>query len=202
MSIAFASAQSRYTSVAIILHWVIAALIIGQIAGGLLMVNLGESQSALKFELFQWHKSFGITILVLTFIRIAWRLTHRPPALPQGLKSYERALARLTHVGFYVLLVSAPVAGWALVSASPFAASVQTYLFGFIHLPHLPFFEGLENRREVAGQIAEVHKLIAFVMIGLLVLHIGAALKHHFLDRDGVLLRMAPFLARRKSIQS
>lgn len=198
----FVSSHSRYTNVAIILHWMIAALIIGQVAGGFLMVNLGETQSALKFELFQWHKSFGIMILVLTLIRIVWRLTHRPPALPDSLKSYERALARLTHVGFYVLLVAAPLAGWALVSASPFASSVQTYLFGVIHLPHLPFFEDVENRREVAGQIAEAHELLAFGIITLFLLHVGAALKHHFVDRDGVLQRMAPFLAHRKSIQS
>lgn len=193
------SMKSRYTTVAIILHWMIAVLIIGQVAGGLFMVNLGEGQSALKFELFQWHKSFGITILMLTVFRIVWRLTHRPPALPAGLKSYERALARLTHVGFYILLLAAPLAGWALVSASPFAESVQTYLFGVVHWPHLPFFSGLENRREVAGQIAEVHEFLAFGIIGLFALHVAAALKHQFIDRDDTLSRMAPFLARKKT---
>ena len=190
--------SERYTTVAIVLHWAIALLIIGQLIGGKIMVDFLADGSSLKFELYQWHKSFGVTILLLSLARAVWRLTHRPPALPAHMKSWERIGARISHVGFYLLIIGAPLAGWALVSASPFAASVPTYLFGFIPWPHLPFFEGVEDRKAVAELIAEIHEYMGFAIVLLLVVHIGAALKHHFVDRDGVFTRMAPWIVNRK----
>ncbi len=191
------AAPDRYTLVAIALHWLIAFLIIGQLAGGLFMVGLPDAQASLKFQLFQTHKSFGITILLLSIVRLGWRLTHKAPGLPIGMADWARIAARLTHVGFYVLIIATPLAGWALVSASPYAESVQTFLFGLILWPHLPFFAGVEDRAGVTEAMEKLHALLAFAMIGLLALHIGAALKHHFVDRDGVLARMLPFLKPR-----
>ena len=191
--------SERYTVIAVLLHWIIAILILGQIAGGALMVNLGDNALSLKFQIYQWHKSFGITILVLSLIRLMWRLTHRPPALPDGMSSVERIGARFSHIGFYVLMVTIPLIGWATVSASPYAASVPTYLFGVIPWPHLPFFEGVVDREFVAGRIAEIHKILAFLTLGLFILHVGAALKHHFVNKDGVLARMLPFIDRGRS---
>jgi len=191
------SPAGRYTGVAIALHWLIALLVIGQIAGGFYMHNLPDEQSALKFELYQLHKSFGVTILLLTLLRIGWRLTHKAPPLPAAMPGWEKAAARLVHAGFYVLLLALPLVGWAVVSSSPFADSVQTYLFGVVHWPHLPFFEGVENRKEFSHGVAEVHEMLAFAMIALFALHVAAALKHHFLNRDDVVSRMLPIVKPR-----
>lgn len=193
-----AAAQDRYTSVAIALHWLIAFMVVGQIAGGLFMHNLDDDQAKLKFELYQWHKSFGVSVLLLTLVRLGWRLTHKAPALPAAMPAWERLAARGALVGFYVLLVAIPLAGWALVSSSPYADSVQTYLFGVIHWPHLPFFTGVEDREAVSDGFAEIHEYLAFAMIGLIGLHVAAALKHHFINKDSVLAHMLP-IARRKA---
>lgn len=190
------AAAERYSAVAIALHWLIALLVVGQIAGGLYMHDLPDSQAARKFELFQWHKSFGVTVLVLTLLRVAWRLTHRPPPLPAAMPGWEKVAARATHFLFYVLLIVTPLVGWAVVSSSPLAESVQTYLFGVVHLPHLPFFDGVSDRKGLSHEIAEVHETLAFAMLGLIALHVAAALKHHFVDRDVVLAHMLPFLRR------
>lgn len=184
----------RYTSVAIALHWLIAVLVIGQLAGGFYMQNLPDSQRALKFELYQWHKSFGVSILFLTLARLGWRLTHKPPALPAGMPAWEKLAARGAHAGFYVLLLVMPLVGWLVVSSSPYAESVQTYLFGVVHWPHLPFFDGVADRKGLSQDFAEVHEYLAFTMIGLIVLHVGAALKHQFINKDGVLSHMLPLI--------
>jgi len=192
-----ATEKDSYTSVAIALHWLIALLIVGQLFGGFYMHKLPDAQSALKFELYQWHKSFGVTILMLTLVRLGWRLTHKPPALPTKMAGWERFLARGAHFGFYALLIALPLVGWAVASSSPIAESVQTYLFGVIHWPHLPFFEGVENRKELSHEIAEIHEYLAFAMIGLMALHVAAALKHQLFDRDEVVGHMIPFLRKK-----
>lgn len=191
-----ALSKDRYTNVAIALHWLIALMVIGQLAGGFFMQNLPREQADLKFQIYQLHKSFGISVLLLTLVRVGWRLTHKPPALPDKMAGWERFLARGAHFGFYVLLIAMPLVGWAIVSSSPFAGSVQTYLFGVIHWPHLPFFEGVENRKELSHEIAEIHEYLAFAMIGLIGLHVAAALKHQIIDRDEVAGHMIPFLRR------
>ncbi|MEL7485882.1 MAG: cytochrome b [Pseudomonadota bacterium] len=192
-----ASESARYTSVAIILHWLIALLIIGQIAGGWYMTHLVPEASSQQFQLYQLHKSFGVTILLASLVRLGWRFTHRPPALPNGMAGWERVGARISHIAFYGLMIGVPLGGWALVSASPFAGSVPTFLFGVIPWPHLPFFEGVEDRAALAETIAGMHELFAKTILVLLALHIGAALKHHFVSRDDVLARMIPFIRSR-----
>ena len=188
--------SQRYTTVAIILHWLIAILIIGQIAGGKYMTGLPDTEAS-KFELYQLHKSFGLSILFLSLLRLAWRLTHRPPPLPDGMAGWEKTGARLSHVGFYVLMIMVPLGGWAVVSASPFASSVPTYIFGVIPWPHLPFFEGIEDKAALYEKIAGLHEFFAFAILGLLALHVSAALKHHFVNKDSVLARMAPIFRQR-----
>lgn len=190
--------RERYTSVAIGLHWLIATLALGQIAGGLYMEGLPDSADAEKFQLIQLHKSFGITILLLTLARLGWRLTHKPPPLPVAMPGWQKALARGVHVLFYALLIGVPLGGWAMVSASPLAETVQTYLFGVIPWPHLPFFDGVEDRRGLAHDIAELHELGAKTMLALVVLHVGAAMKHWLMDSDGVLESMLPFMPKTK----
>jgi len=186
----------RYTTVAIILHWLIALLIIGQIACGVYMTRLPDDTVS-KFEIYQLHKSSGLSILTLSLLRLIWRITHQPPPLPNGMSGWEKTSARLSHVGFYALMIMVPLGGWALVSASPFASSVPTYIFGVIPWPHLPFFEDIEDRAALTEKIAGLHEFFAFTILGLLALHITAALKHHFVTKDSVLVRMAPIFRQR-----
>ncbi len=189
--------RQSYTSVAIALHWTIALLAIGQIAGGLYMAGLPDSAGAEKVALFQLHKSFGITILLLTLARLGWRLTHKAPPLPGAMPGWQKTTARVTHWMFYALLIGLPLGGWAAVSASPFAETVKTYLFGVVPWPHLPFFDGVADRKGLAHDIAELHELGAKFMIALIVLHIGAAVKHWLMDSDDVLESMLPFMPKK-----
>ena len=179
----------RYSSVAVVLHWVIAILIIGQIAGGWYMHRLPNA-AAIKFDLYQLHKSFGVTIILLTLARLGWRLGHKPPALPAHMAGWEKFAARATHWLFYVLLIMAPLTGWAMVSASP--TDIPTKLFGVVPWPHMPFFEGAADRKAIEDMFKERHEFFAYGILVLLALHVGAALKHHFFNKDAVLVSMAP----------
>lgn len=174
----------RYNAVAISLHWLIAILILGLLASGFIMGEL--ENTALKYKIFQLHKSFGITVLALSLFRLAWRLATPVPALPAG-KSWEIWLAHVVRLGFYVLMIGMPLVGWLGVSASPL--KIPTVLFGLVPLPHLPFFQGVPD---AAKQLFDLHTTMAFLMIGLLFLHLGGAAKHHFLLKNDVLLRMTP----------
>lgn len=183
------SVKGRYSTIAVILHWVIAVMILGQIAGGLFMHRLPNS-SPIKFDMYQVHKSFGITILLLTIFRLGWRLLNKPPALPETMPGWEKLAARSTHWLFYALLFLTPFAGWAMVSASPL--EIPTVYFGVIEWPHLPFFDGAADRVAIEDTLKDRHEFLAFSILGLLALHVGAALKHHFINRDDVLVGMAP----------
>ncbi len=182
--------SQSYTRVAIVLHWVMALLLIGQIAGGKIMMALDPAP--IKFELFQLHKSFGVTILILSVLRLMWRLTHKAPVLPVGMKPFERLGAKLSHIGFYVLMIGVPIAGWILVSASP--RQITTKLFKIITWPDFP---GIMRSEALNERMSDVHEYMAYGIIVLLVLHIGAALKHHFVNRDDVLTRMLPIVKQK-----
>ena len=179
----------RYTSVAVALHWAIAILIVGQIAVGLYMHKL-PNISPIKFDLYQLHKSFGLSILALTIARLGWRLTHRLPALPDAMPPWQKLLARTTHWAFYGLLFLTPLVGWAMVSASPM--DIPTKWFGLVNIPHMPILSGVADREATEELLKEVHEYLAFGILYLLALHVGAALKHQFFDRDGVLQSMIP----------
>jgi cytochrome b561/polyisoprenoid-binding protein YceI len=174
---------ARYSTGAIILHWTIAALIIAQIPLGW---QMGIDKSAKSFALFQLHKSIGITILLLTLARIAWRLTHRPP--PLTVHGWEAGLARFIHGLFYVLLLALPISGWLLVSTSK--VSVPTLLFGVVPWPNLPIAAGARHALHETGE--EAHELMAYIIMLAFLLHIAGALKHHWIDRDTTIQRMAP----------
>lgn len=177
---------TRYGTVAMALHWVIAFAIVGMLIVGKYMHDLPNDDPN-KFALYQLHKSFGITILVLTVARIGWRLTHPAPPLPPGMPAWQRWGAHLSHFGLYALMLAIPLTGWAVASSSPLG--IPTMLFGAVELPHLPVGT-TEDTNEFFG---EAHELLGNLMIGLLILHVAAALKHHFVDRDTVLRRMLPF---------
>jgi len=181
--------ENRYSSVAVALHWAIALLILGQIAGGLYMHDLPNT-SAIKFDLYQLHKSFGLSILILTGVRLAWRFSHTPPALPPAMPGWQKFAARATHWGFYALLLFTPLAGWAMVSVSP--TDIPTRWFGVLPVPHLPFFDGVADRGAQEETFQGIHEFLAKSMLFLLALHVGAALKHNFINKDGVLRSITP----------
>lgn len=180
---------ARYSPVAAILHWTIAALIVGQIFGGMYMHGLPNS-SPVKFDLYQLHKSFGLTILALSLVRLGWRFTHKAPPLPAAMPGWQKLAARATHWAFYALMILTPLAGWAIVSVSP--TDIPTKWFGLIPVPHLPFFGGVADREAVEHMMEERHELLAQLILLLLVVHVAAALKHAFVDKDGVFQSMVP----------
>jgi len=183
------STPLKYGDTAIILHWLIAFLILGLLAIGKYMTGLAENDP-LRFELTQWHKSFGIAVLVLSVFRLLWRFTNRPPAEPASLPTWQKHVSGLVHLTLYALMFALPVTGWIMVSASPL--NLDTVLFGVIPWPHLPPFPELANKDAIAKAFHDYHEWAGTALIVLLLAHIGAALKHHFFDKDAILQRMVP----------
>lgn len=183
------SPSDRYTSVAIALHWLLALALVGVFCAGLYMSGLPFSPQKLK--MFNWHKWMGITILFLSALRLIWRLTHRPPPLSQrvqlAMPAWQRVAHHATHGLLYVLFFAVPLMGWAYSSAAGF----PIVWFGVLPLPDL-----LPVDKALAESIKPLHGLAAFTLAALVLLHVAAALKHQFIDRDGLLARMWP--ARRK----
>ncbi|MEO1101449.1 MAG: cytochrome b/b6 domain-containing protein [Pseudomonadota bacterium] len=183
--------SSRYTAVAIALHWAIALAIIGMIPAGWYMGDLPDGAPGQEM-LYQLHKSIGITVLILTIARIGWRLANPAPPLPEDMPALEKTASHLVHWAFYGLMLLMPLSGWVYVSTA-YEFQVPTVIFGLVSWPHLPFMSGLQN--ETGHGIAEfVHSKLAWVAIAMIVLHVGGALKHEIMDEDGVLKRMIPRL--------
>jgi cytochrome b561 len=183
----------RYTLVAIVLHWLIALGILVLLALGLAMTRGGLPPMD-RFAFYQWHKSVGLTVLVLMGLRVLWRLFHRPPPLPEAMPKAERRAAGAAHLALYGLLLAMPLVGWAMVSASPY--NIPTVLYGVIPWPHLPVLPELPNKAAVEGVLKLLHSYGAWLLIALLVLHVGAALRHHLVLRDDTLWRMLPLVRR------
>ncbi|KCZ64100.1 hypothetical protein L53_06265 [Hyphomonas sp. L-53-1-40] len=174
---------SRYTIVAITLHWVMAALL-------LFMIWLGWNMDDNEVR-FQLHKSIGILLLFLSLVRVIWRVMNPPPPLPEEMPAHEKLASHLVHMAFYGLMVILPLAGWLLVSTSKF--KVPTVLFETVSWPHLPAPDFL--RGDIAHVIIEnIHSKGAWVLIILLGLHVAGAVKHEFAAEDGVLKKMLPGL--------
>jgi cytochrome b561 len=182
----------RYSSVAILLHWTIAAAIVAQLAIGLWMVRAIRfaGSQAVAFHAYQWHKSLGLMILVLSLLRLCWRLANPPPPLPTSMTKLQRKAARTIHGLFYVLTLGMPLVGWLMVSASPLG--LPTMVFGLFEWPHIAWLAGLGGGLEAAFKTA--HRSMGYALIMLLTLHVAAALKHHLSDRDDVLARMLPLV--------
>lgn len=180
-----ASGSRRFTGFAIALHWLLALALVGIFSVGVYMADLPFSPQRLK--LYNWHKWAGVTILILSVVRLAWRLTHKPPPLPKavtmGMPSWQLQAYHATHVLMYALFFIVPLVGWAYSSAAGF----PIVLFGVLPLPDF-----VPASKPLAELIKPWHQITAYSLATLVVLHVAAAIKHHFIDKDGLLLRMMP----------
>src|SRR3984893_826820 len=183
-----ASATTRYTPVAQAFHWIIAALVVTQFTLAWMAYDLPLGLH--KLALLARHKSFGMTILMLAILRLLWRLMNRPPALPDHMSTLERKLARATHIAFYVLLFAMPMTGWLMSSAKNYSVS----WFGLFTWPNL-----IGKNEAAFDFLRSTHDTLAAILLTIAILHILAALKHHFWNRDDVLLRMLPLSKSEKA---
>lgn len=174
---------ARYSRGAIALHWIIAVLIVTNF---ILAWVSEDATKEVRSALIGNHKAIGIIVLALTLVRIGWRLTHKPPPLVETLKAWEIALSKVVHVLIYGLMLAIPLAGWAM--SSSFSKGGPVSIFGLFGVPALPV--GYDKATQ--GLFYELHEITATLMLVLLALHVGAALKHHLIDKDGTLRRMLP----------
>jgi cytochrome b561 len=180
----------RYTRVAMLLHWLVAVLIIANVA---LIWTVNLLPDAAVRPAIDTHKSIGITVLGLAIMRLLWRVGHKPPPLPTYPK-WERAAAHVAHLALYVLIFAMPLSGWLHDSAWNGAATHPMYWFGLFEWPRLPFFNALHPARRdvVHDQWGAIHAWCSYILYALVAAHIAGALKHQWLDRHPELQRMLP----------
>jgi cytochrome b561 len=178
--------QERYGAIAQLFHWVIVALIITQfvLASKAGALPVGPAKVAVLAQ----HKSFGMTIFALAVLRLLWRFFNPVPALPNGTPAWQRIGAHLSHGALYALIMITPLFGWMMSSARNFPVS----WFGLFTLPDL-----VKPDRARYEFFHEAHEILALTLASIAVLHVAAALKHHFFDRDNVLRRMLPMRLKR-----
>jgi len=179
----------RYGGAAIALHWLTAALILTNLALGLAMVPLPISPRKLYW--YSWHKWVGITVFLLTCLRLAWRSVHPAPP-PVAMPEWQRRAASASHLLLYALLLAIPVSGWLYSSAT----GVQVVYLGLVPPPDL-----VPDDKALASVLKAVHVSLNFVLFALVCVHSAAALKHHFVDRDTALTRMLPRTGPKGSVE-
>lgn len=170
---------TRYSTPAIVLHWAVALLIFVAFPLGLYMSDLPLSPERLR--LFSYHKWIGVTVFLLVGIRLVWRLTHAVPPLPEGIARWQQRASAVVHGLMYVLMIAIPLSGWLMSSAKGF----QTVWFGVLPLPDL-----IGKDKALGELLEEVHETLNFSLLALVILHVAAALQHHWLERRPFLQRM------------
>ena len=176
---------TRYTRTAKALHWLMAILFFGLLALGFYMHDLPLSPDKLKLD--SWHKWAGVSAFLLVWFRLFWRVTHRPPALPDSMPRVMQVAAHAGHFLLYALMLAIPLSGWLMSSAKGF----QTVWFGILPIPDL-----LNKNKELGDLLQTVHMSLNLLFVATIVGHVGAALKHHFIDKDDILTRMLPVHSR------
>jgi cytochrome b561 len=173
--------SQHYTATAKTLHWLITVLLLGLLGLGFYMQGLPLSPEKLK--LYSWHKWAGVTVFLMVIVRLAWRVTHQPPPLPSAKPRVQQWVAHAGHIALYMQMLSIPLSGWLMSSAKGF----QTVWFGVLPLPDLV------GKDQVLGALLlTVHQVLNLALVAVVIGHVGAALKHHFVDKDDVLTRMLP----------
>ena len=197
------TSSTRYTTVAVAPLLVLAIAILSMIPLGWWMSDavLDPATRSQAGQAFQLHKSIGLTILALSVVRLAWRLTHKAPPLSQAMPAWEKVVSKITHALFYFLMIALPVTGWVYTSAGYSVTferffPVATSWFGLFEVPHIAAIasKSEEARKTIGINTEFVHSKLAWGVIVLGGLHVAAALKHHLFNRDDVLTRMLPFL--------
>ncbi|UOD31773.1 cytochrome b [Massilia violaceinigra] len=174
--------QQRYTLTAIIFHWLIALLIVGAFIMGLVMTDIpGITPTKLKY--YSWHKWAGVTVLALAALRLLWRLTHRAPAYPASMPAWQKGAAHGLHGVLYLLMFAVPLSGYLYT----LSAGIPVVYFGLFELPII-----IAADPELKPVLKGVHYWLNMGLAACVALHLAAALKHQFIDRDGVLKRMLP----------
>lgn len=174
--------MQRYTTPAIVLHWLVAILIVATFALGLTMVDIpGLTPTKLKY--FSWHKWLGVTVLGLACLRLIWRKTQGAPPYPDSMQPWQQHAAHALHILLYILIFAVPISGYFYSLAS----GVPVSYLGIIPLPVL-----MAPNPDLKPILKLVHYTLNMIMLGAVSVHVLAALKHHFIDRDGVLKRMLP----------
>jgi cytochrome b561 len=188
----FRNTKLRYGSVAMSFHWLIAVLVIVNLCLGFYAANMLDDNDLNYFPIIQLHKSIGLTVLVLSVLRLGWRLINPIPPLPSDFGPTMRLLAHASHFLFYFFIIAVPLLGWMMVSAS--ARGTPTIYFGLYQWPHIPWLAELPraDKRAFSGLFHESHAILAYSALALAVVHIAAALWHQFIRRDTVLRRMLP----------
>jgi cytochrome b561 len=174
----------RYGAIAMTLHWVMAAIIVGLVAVGLYMARLPDvGFDKTKITLIIYHKAFGILVLALVVVRLAWRVGSILPRLVEGLPEWQMVAARFVHLCFYALMLALPITGWLMSSAAGFPVS----FFGWFNLPDLIAYS--ERRFQF---FLALHQWLGYTLIPFIAVHVAAAVGHHFVYRDATLRRMLP----------
>lgn len=174
------SPSARYARGSVILHWLVALLIVLNFAAAFVAEDMPKEQASM---IMGNHKAIGITILVLTVLRVIWRLMHKAPPLAETLAAWEVALSKVAHLLLYVLMLGIPMSGWLMSSAYTGGGAIP--IFGLFDWPGLP----LGQDKDLAHTFGEGHEVMAFAMLALLALHIAGALKHRIIDKDADALK-------------
>jgi len=185
------NSRLRYGTVAMTLHWLIAAAILFNLCVGFYVAEIMSDDDPSQFGYVQFHKSVGLTVLVLSVVRLLWRIVNPVPPLPETLTPAMKVVARGTHYLLYFLVVAIPLTGWALVSSSPLG--LQTSYFGLFHWPHIPFLAHLPRvqKKVLVHEFLAAHLYLAISAMALLALHVAGAL-YHQRHGDDVVRRMLP----------
>jgi cytochrome b561 len=176
------NSTTAWGSVSKALHWIIVVLIVNQ---WVIAERADDLTGLAKLKALGYHKSFGMTILMLAVIRLVWRLSNPVPDLTAETRPWERVLAKISHVLLYALIFAMPITGWLMSSA-------KTYSVSWFNLFAFPNLVGKNER--IYELTHELHEVLFNVLVAVAVLHALGALKHHFIDRNDVLKRMLPFV--------
>ena len=170
----------RYNPISVAFHWLMAAIIV--VTWSIAIVVSDMPLSPARITGYSWHKWLGVTVFFLVLLRLVWRATHPAPQLEIKMPAWQERAMQLTHFALYLLMIVIPLVGWLMSSAKGYTVNY----FGLFELPDL-----LSKDKALGHQLKDLHEYLADVLVALVCLHVLAALKHQFIDRDGLLSRMS-----------
>ena len=170
----------RYNPISVVFHWLMAAIIVATWSIAIVVSDMPLSPA--RITGYSWHKWLGVTVFFLVLLRLVWRATHPAPQLEIKMPVWQERAMQLTHIALYLLMIVIPLVGWLMSSAKGYTVNY----FGLFELPDL-----LSKDKALGHQLKDLHEYLADVLVALVCLHVLAALKHQFIDKDGLLSRMS-----------